>query len=129
MTTKKPNDIDLDFDAARSNYHELISSLKGQIDMFKDIAEESGHPRAYEVLANMYKICGDMNDKLMEHVRRKQIIDEDRRRNNLIESDRKKHAYIGKSSELQRLLKEKKKEDVRDAEIVEEDNGTESAKS
>lgn len=140
MTKNKKDKKDIsedDFSTARQNYHFLITKIQDDIEKMSELAEDSSHPRAYEVLANMYKIAADMNDKLLEHNRKKQIIDEKKAESGQLDPTGDT-AYLGSTVELQRKLledrkkkKETPKEEVEEAEIVEEteDEQTESSQS
>lgn len=67
-------DIDKDYDYARSTYTNLIDKGAEAIDNAMELALASEHPRAYEVLSGMMKNVSDMTDKLMAlHKARKEI--------------------------------------------------------
>ena len=55
-----------DYNYSRETYYELIEKGKDALDNMIDVARESEHPRAYEVLAGLLKNVSDVNDKLME---------------------------------------------------------------
>ena len=58
-------DINDDYKFSRDTYKELISTGMGSLDSLVEIARESEHPRAFEVLAKSIKDIGDVTDKLM----------------------------------------------------------------
>lgn len=68
-------DVESDYDFARDNYKRLINISLEAIDGAAELAKESEHPRAFEVLFNGIKHAADINDKLLEHQRRKQVVD------------------------------------------------------
>ena len=49
------NEIQDDYDYARSKYYNLAEKGDEAIDLMLDLARESEHPRAFEVLSNMLK--------------------------------------------------------------------------
>lgn len=53
-----------DFEFSREKYMELIQMGNYYIESLGKIAEETGHPRAYEVLSALIKNVADMTDKL-----------------------------------------------------------------
>ena len=55
-----------DFDIARTNVHAVIQTGLNALDKLEDIADQSQHPRAYEVMANLMKTILDANKDLLE---------------------------------------------------------------
>jgi len=54
-----------DFELARSNIHEIIQSGSFAIEKLSQIADQSQHPRAFEVLGGLMKTMLDANKDLM----------------------------------------------------------------
>lgn len=59
------NDLESDYEYTRSNLYDLIDTGKHAISGILSVANESQHPRAYEVAANMIKNLSDVTEKLM----------------------------------------------------------------
>jgi hypothetical protein len=55
-----------DFDMARSNIREVITNGSEAIFKLTEIAEQSQHPRAYEVLAKLMDSVVNANKELLE---------------------------------------------------------------
>ena len=55
-----------DYEYSRQTYYDLVEKGKDALDMMIEVARESEHPRAYEVLAGLIKNTSDVNDKLMD---------------------------------------------------------------
>ena len=55
-----------DYDASRETYKELIAKGDEAIELMMELARDSQHPRAFEVLATLLKTQSDNNDKLLE---------------------------------------------------------------
>ena len=55
-----------DYDYSRETYYDLIEKGRESLDLLIEVARESEHPRAFEVLSNMIKGISDVNDKLMD---------------------------------------------------------------
>jgi Terminase DNA packaging enzyme len=55
-----------DFEMARGNIHSIISTGTDALDKIAMIAEQSQHPRAFEVLANLMKTLLDANKDLLD---------------------------------------------------------------
>ena len=58
--------VEYDYDYSRATYYELIEKGKESLDLMIEVARESEHPRAFEVLSGMVKNISDVNDRLMD---------------------------------------------------------------
>jgi len=104
MVREQPQDsrIDTDFEYARENLMDVIS--KGQEALFDlmDVAKQSQHPRAYEVLSTlMNTMVGASKDLLELQVKKKKLLESDPEAtaqqvtNNL---------FVGTTADLKKLL-------------------------
>ena len=91
-----------DYNYSRETYYELIEKGKDALDNMIDVARESEHPRAYEVLAGLLKNVSDVNDKLME-LNKKQKALEQQNETKQVENQQNNY-YIGSTAAIQRLL-------------------------
>jgi hypothetical protein len=95
--------IDNDYKYSRDTYYELVEKGKQSLELMIEVARESEHPRAFEVLSGMMKNISDVNDRLMDLNKKKKEIDK--------KDDIKKVAnttnnlFVGSTTELQKLLK------------------------
>jgi len=101
-------DIEEDYDFARSQYYNLAEKGNEAIDLMMDLARESEHPRAFEVLSTAIKQNAEVADKLMKlHKERKEVetstaaLPNNMTQNNL---------YVGSATDLQKMLIQKAKE-------------------
>jgi hypothetical protein len=103
---KMSTQVSADFEYARENMMEVIN--KGQEALFDlmDVAKQSQHPRAYEVLATMMStMVGASKDLLDLQAKKKKIMEDDpsaspqQVTNNL---------FVGSTAELQKYLKQHK---------------------
>ena len=100
MTTDNKNN---DYEYSRETYYELLEKGKDALDTMVEVARESEHPRAYEVLSGMIKNLSDVNDKLMDLNKKNKDMEEplkqvEHQQNNI---------FLGSTADLQKLLKEK----------------------
>ena len=58
--------IQQDYDQSRDTYYDLIEKGRESLELMIEVARESEHPRAFEVLSGMIKNISDVNDKLMD---------------------------------------------------------------
>ena len=66
IADKEKKDIKDDYELARSTYKDLINTGMRSLDVLAELARESEHPRAFEVLSRAIKDVADTTDKLME---------------------------------------------------------------
>ena len=62
---KQDREIEDDYKFSRETYKDLVDKSNKAIDGMMELALQSEHPRAFEVLSNMLKNTSDMTDKLM----------------------------------------------------------------
>lgn len=55
-----------DYEYSRDTYYDLIEKGKMALEDMIEVARESEHPRAFEVLSGMIKNISDVNDRLMD---------------------------------------------------------------
>ena len=104
VTVPQNRDIEDDYRYSRDKYRELIDKGSTALDGMMDLAAESEHPRAYEVLSNMMKNVSDMTDKLM--ALQKQNEDLKNKKDDLPAGKlTQNNVFVGSSAELQRMLK------------------------
>jgi len=103
------DDIEDDYDFARSQYYNLADKGQEAIDLMLELARESEHPRAFEVLSNMLKQNAEIADKLMALQKQKKDVkkaDNPALPNNMTQNN----VYLGTTSDVQRMLQNKMKE-------------------
>ena len=94
-------DIINDYKFSRDTYKELISTGMGSLDSLAEIARESEHPRAFEVLAKSIKDIGDVTDKLMSLQKNKQDLVNKKEEQSKVTNN---NMFIGSTTDLQRML-------------------------
>jgi phage tail tape-measure protein len=95
-----------DFEEARTNTKQLIRKADTALDQLLQVANQSEHPRAYEVAANLIKTLGDLNKDLMELQKRKQDLTGEKKGPDKTVID--KAVFVGNTAELLKMIKEKK---------------------
>jgi hypothetical protein len=101
------SDLDSDLKLARSNIRELLQKSDGAIDNLLKVAEESEHPRAYEVAATLIKTMADLNKDLIDiQKKRKELTGISPKENNSISVD--KAVFIGSTTDLIKMIKNNK---------------------
>jgi len=93
-----------DFNMARANIYEVIQNGSEAIDKLFQIADQSQHPRAFEVLATLMKVQLDANKDLIElqkKIRDIKAIDEP---HNPAAQPITNNLFVGSTAELQKMI-------------------------
>jgi len=102
MSDKKEYDnIETDYNYSRQTYYDLIEKGRESLDMMIEVARESEHPRAFEVLAGLLKNTADINDKLMDLNKKNKDISQ----NDIKQLEKTtNNLFVGSTAELQKML-------------------------
>jgi len=105
------DNIKTDYEKSRETYYELIEKGKESLDLMIEVARESEHPRAFEVLSTMIKNISDVNDRLMDlNKKNKEILKKDDENNNKQIPNQQNNIFIGSTAELQKLLQQEQQQ-------------------
>lgn len=109
MSDEEDKNVKSDYEYSREVYYDLIEKGRNALEDMIEVARESEHPRAFEVLAGLIKNTSDVNDKLMDlNKKHKDINSKDEPKavgqttNNL---------FVGSTTDLQRLLHSQRNND------------------
>ena len=100
------DEIETDAALARKNIKGLLDKGGAAIDNLLLVAQESEHPRAYEVAANFIKTLGDLNKDLLEIQKQKQSLRPVEVNNQSINVE--KAVFVGSTAELLKQIRENK---------------------
>lgn len=96
--------IESDYDKSRNNLHDLLSKGHEALTHALDVAKQSEHPRAFEVVGNLMKQLADVNQQLLDVHQQKQKLDAPKAgekakvtNNNAI--------FVGSTAELTKMIK------------------------
>jgi hypothetical protein len=91
-----------DYEYSRETYYDLIEKGRESLELMIEVARESEHPRAFEVLAGMIKGIADVNDKLMDlNKKQKELLKDDRPADAITTNN---NLFVGSTTDLQRML-------------------------
>ena len=107
MEDKNKEDVDNDYKYSRENYYNLIERGQDAIQGILDIANESQHPRAYEVAGNLIKQVADTVDKLQDLQGKLKTLKDVP---NKTTANIKQALFVGSSADLHKMLKNKNKD-------------------
>jgi hypothetical protein len=104
------NKIEDDYEVTRNNLRILLQQGQEALQKSLDVAMQSEHPRAFEVVGNLMKQLADINQQLLDLHQQKQKLDEPSKAekakqvtNNAI--------FVGSTAELNKLIKNMSKGD------------------
>ena len=95
--------VDNDYKYSRDTYYELVEKGKQSLELMIEVARESEHPRAFEVLSGMIKNISDVNDRLMDLNKKKKDLDRKEEIKNIAKTTN--NLFVGSTAELQKILK------------------------
>jgi len=101
------DEVDTDSALARKNIKSLLDKGSGAIDNLLLVAQESEHPRAYEVAANFIKTLADLNKDLLEIQKRKQDL-QPQAATQSQSINVEKAVFVGSTAELLKQIRENK---------------------
>mgnify|MGYP001208325472 FL=1 len=90
-----------DYDYSRETYYELIEKGKDALETMIEVARESEHPRAYEVLSGMIKNVSDVNDRLMDLNKKMKDIE---KKEDVKQIENQQNNFYLSTAELQKMM-------------------------
>ena len=94
------NDHETDYNYTRENYYNLIERNQDAVEEMLEIAKQSEHPRAFEVVGQLIKSGLDANKELMTLHKTKKELSTEKTPNNVTNQA----VFVGSTAELQKLL-------------------------
>lgn len=101
---KVGTDVKDDYEYSRAQLYTLISKGQEAVQGALELAQQSDHPRAYEVAGQLIKSVGDVTDKLIDLQKKLKDVEEDtvKTTNNVTNNA----VFVGSTSDLSKLLKQ-----------------------
>ena len=100
---KTNKDVENDYEYTRGQLYNLIEKGQEAINGILDVAQNSDHPRAYEVAGNLIKNVADISDKLVDLQKKMKDLDEEKKGPTTVTNNA---MFVGSTSELQKMLKQ-----------------------
>jgi hypothetical protein len=105
MVVPIDKDAEIDFDTGRENLYKMLDKGNDAIDGILALAKEGEHPRAYEVAGQLIKTVADVSKDLMAMQEKLKKLKEVP---NTGPTSVTNALFVGSTTELTKLLKEKK---------------------
>jgi hypothetical protein len=100
--------VENDFEYARRNMYDIIGQGQEAIARLMDIADQSQHPRAYEVVANLIKTMAETNKDLLDLTKKKRELQPKKEEES--KQQVTNNLFVGSTAELQAMLQKKSEE-------------------
>lgn len=97
------NDPQKDYEYSRGQLYSLISKGQEAVDGILEIAQESGHPRAFEVAGQLIKSVADTTDKLIDLQKKMKELDAPTKNGPTTVNN---SLFVGSTAELSKLIKQ-----------------------
>jgi len=112
-TNKKPliisdkgEDKEKDYQYARAQLYDIVEKMQETLDGALEVAQQSDHPRAYEVAFNGAKNAADVVDKLADLHKKMQDVEKEEQK--VVNQTQNNVFMSGSTAELLKMLKENK---------------------
>jgi hypothetical protein len=99
--------IENDYDTTRANLRELLTTGQSALMHALDVAKQSEHPRAFEVVGNLMKQLADVNQQLMDLHQQKAKLDAPKNKDTKVTNNA---IFVGSTSELAKMIQNMNKE-------------------
>ena len=102
---KSDETVDTDFKYARENLYNIIEKGSDALNTLVDVANQSQHPRAFEVVSQLVKTLSDTNKDLLELQKKIKVINKD-----ITEGPKtvNNSLYVGNTADLQKFINKRK---------------------
>ena len=97
--------IDSDYERVRRDLFDLAGQGDEAIELMLELARESEHPRAFEVLGQLIKNNAEIGEKILKLHKSKKEQDEDSTPA-LTQGATNNNVFIGSTAELQKMLRD-----------------------
>ena len=103
--------IEDDYTVARNNLRVLLQQGQLALTDALEVAKQSEHPRAFEVVGNLMKQLADVNQQLMDLHQQKQKLDAPSKAEAAKQVTNNNAIFVGSTTELNKLIKNMTKGD------------------
>tara|TARA_B100000427_G_scaffold258027_1_gene221905 strand:- start:359 stop:763 length:405 start_codon:yes stop_codon:yes gene_type:complete len=99
---EKKDDPTQDYEYSRAQLYNLVEKGQEAVNGILDVAQDSQHPRAYEVAGQLIKHVADTTDKLVDLQKKMKDLDEDKGPKQVTNNS----LFVGSTADLQKMIKE-----------------------
>lgn len=112
IKSKNDAQVEKDFDKVRDNLHEIIRQGTESLYHAIEVAKQSEHPRAFEVVGNLMKQLSDINVQILDVHKKKQGIleNKDEQQSGTTKNVTNNSIFVGTTNELLNMINDMKKD-------------------
>jgi len=96
------DDPQKDYEYSRAQLYTLVEKGQEAVNGILDVANDSMHPRAFEVAGQLIKHVADTTDKLVDLQKKMKDLDEDQGPKQVTNNS----LFVGSTADLQKMLKQ-----------------------
>ncbi len=96
------DDPQKDYEYSRAQLYTLVEKGQEAVNGILDVANDSMHPRAFEVAGQLIKHVADTTDKLVDLQKKMKDLDEDQGLKQVTNNS----LFVGSTADLQKMLKQ-----------------------
>ena len=100
------DDREKDYTYARAQLYNIVEKMQESLSDAMDVAQQSEHPRAFEVVFNGAKNAADVVDKLADLHKKMNDLEKDEPKINATQNNTTNNVFVGSTAELLKSLKE-----------------------
>lgn len=104
VAEKNLDKIESDYSDTRGNLHNLLEKGEEALLHALEVAKQSEHPRAFEVVGNMIKQLADVNQQLMDLHKQRQSFDDKKEKGSDAKNVTNNAIFVGSTSELNKMI-------------------------
>jgi hypothetical protein len=97
--------VESDYDSSRDNLKSLLQTGQSALEHALEVAKQSEHPRAFEVVGNLIKQLADVNQQLLDVHQQKKKLDEPSKSSLAKQQVTNNSIFVGSTAELSNMIK------------------------
>lgn len=105
--SEKNEQLEHDYETTRSNLHSILTQGQDALFHALEVAKNSEHPRAFEVVGGLMKHLSDINTQLLDLHKKKLQIEHPKEESKSVTNNA---IFVGSTNELSRMLENMRKE-------------------
>lgn len=107
---KTDEKINNDYDAIRGNLYSILNQGQEALLHALEVAKQSEHPRAFEVVGNLMKNLSDINHQIIDlHTKRHKLETGSREKTEETKNVTNNAIFVGSTAELSKMISQMKK--------------------
>jgi hypothetical protein len=101
--------FDHDYETTRSNLHSILNQGQDALFHALEVAKQSEHPRAFEVVGGLMKHLSDINHQLLDLHKKKQALESGKPDDEKATITNNNAIFVGSTTELSKMLNDIRK--------------------